>query len=183
MVSLVREMYVADMNKMSVEDALGRKSIREPDVPKQLPAKEFTELSIDVAQFLEQNMGYKLVTARHVAENALLLVNHPLAIQEQPTLQPANNKFEVAAIRAKNGRVQCTVNTNFVSCNCPSYKFNNICKHSIAVAQLKGCLEMHLKYVHKKSRARFPKTALAEANVDKQRAGKKGGRNKFLINF
>ena len=59
-----REKYVADMNKLSVEDALGRKSIREPDITKQPPAKESTELSIDVAQFLKQNMGYKLVTAK-----------------------------------------------------------------------------------------------------------------------
>ena len=85
-----REKYVSDMNKMSVEDAMNGKCIREPDVqPQQLPEKEFTELSVDVARFLEQNMRYKTVS---------------------------------------------TVNTNFVSCNCPSYKFDNICRHSIAVA-------------------------------------------------
>ena len=174
-----REKYVSDMNKMSVEDAMNGKCIREPDVqPQQLPEKEFTELSVDVARFLDQNMRYKTVTARHVAESALLLLNHPFAIKEQPTLQPTSNKFDVAAIHAKNGRVQCTVNTNFVSCNCPSYKFDNICKHSIAVAQLKECLEEHLNFVVQKSKSKFSKSALAEAYVDKQRAGKKGGRNK-----
>ena len=173
-----REKYVADMNKISVEEALEGKRISEPNIPAQLPEKEFSEFSVDVAKFLEQNMEYKSVTAKHVAENALLLVNHPLAIQEQPTLHPTSNKVEVAAVHAKNGRVQCTVNTNFVSCNCPSYKFDNICKHSIAVAQLKGFLEKHLNHVAKKSGPRCTKAALAEANVDKQRAGKKGGRNK-----
>lgn len=64
------------------------------------------------------------------------------------------------------------MNTNFVSCNCPSYKFDSICKHSIAVAQLKGFLEKHLNHVTKKSGPRCTKTALAESNVDKQRAGK-----------
>ena len=118
------------------------KCIREPDVqPQQLPKKEFTKLSVDVAHFPEQNMRYKTVTARHVAESALLLLNHPFAIKEQPTLQPTSNKFEVAAIHAKNGRVQCTVNTNFVSCNCPRYKFDNTCTHSIAVPQFRECLE------------------------------------------
>ena len=173
-----REKYVADVNKISVEEALKGKRINKPNIPTQVPEKEFSEFSVDVSKFLEQNMGYKAVTAKHVAENALLLVNHPLAIQEQPTLQSTSKKVEVAAIHAKNGRVQCTVNTNFVSCNCPSYKFDSICKHSIAVAQLKGFLEKHLNHVTKKSGPKFTKAALAEANVDKQRAGKKGGRNK-----
>ena len=36
------------MNKMSVEEAMNGKCIREPDVqPQQLPEKEFTELSVD----------------------------------------------------------------------------------------------------------------------------------------
>ena len=174
-----REKYVSDMNKMSLEEAMNGKCISEPDVqPQQLPKKEFTELSVDVTRFLEQNMIYKTVTARHVAESVLLLLNHPFAIKEQPTSQPTSNKFEVTAIHVKNGRVQCTGNTNFVSCNCPSYKFDNICKHSIAVALFKECLEEHLNFVAQKSKSKFPKSALAEAYVDKQRAGKKGGRNK-----
>jgi len=71
------------------------KCIREPDVrPQQLLEKEFTELSVDVARFPEQNMRYKTITARHVAESALLLLNHPFAIKEQPTLQPTSNKFK-----------------------------------------------------------------------------------------
>ena len=179
-----REKYVSDMNKMSVEEAMNGKCISEPDVqPQQLPKKEFTELSVDVAHFLEQNMIYKTVTARHVAESALLLLNYPFAIKEQPISQPTSNKFEVAAIHAKNGRVQCTVtgNTNFVSCNCPSYKFDNICKHSIAVAQFKECLEEHLNFVVQKSKSKFPKSALAEAYVDKQRAGKREAEIKINI--
>lgn len=173
-----REKYVADLNKISIEEALDGKSIREPNIPSQLPEKEFFELSVDVPKFLEQHLGYKSVTAKHVAENALLLLNHPLAIQEQPTLNASSNKVEVAAVHAKNGRVQCTVNTNFVSCNCPSYKFDSICKHSIAVAQSKGLLEKHMDHIERKCGSRCTKTALAEANVDKKKAGKKGGRNK-----
>ncbi|CAH3193680.1 unnamed protein product, partial [Porites evermanni] len=126
-------------------------------------------------------MRYKTVTARHVVESALLLLNHPFAIKEQracqPTLQPTSNKFKVAAIHGKNGRVQCTVNTNFVSCNCPSYKFDNICKHSIAVPQLKECLEEHLNFVMQKSKV--PKEC-REKGTQKYKqifAGKKGRRN------
>ncbi|XP_078366052.1 uncharacterized protein LOC144650257 [Oculina patagonica] len=132
-----REKYVVDLNKISIEEALDGKSIPESNIPSQLPEKELVELSVDVPTFLEQHLGYKSATAKHVAENALLLLNHPLAIREQPTLNPTSNKVEVAAVHAKNGRVQCTVNTHFVSCNCPSYKFDSICKHSIAVTQLK----------------------------------------------
>lgn len=101
---------------------------------------------------------------------------HPGAAN--PAFYYCSNKVEVAAVHAKNGRVQCTVNTNFVSCNCPSSKFDSICKHSIAVAQLKGFLEKHLNHVTKKAGPRRTKAALAEANVDKQRAGNKGGRSK-----
>jgi len=43
---------------------------------------------------------------------------------------------------------------------------------------LKGFLEKHLNHVAKKSGPRCAKTALVESNVDKQRAGEKGGRNK-----
>ena len=86
-----REKYALDMNEMSVEEAMNGKCIREPDVqPQQLPEKEFTKLSVDVAHFLEQNMRYKTVTARHVAESVLLLLNHPFAIKEQRACVSAN---------------------------------------------------------------------------------------------
>ena len=50
-----QEKYVSEMNKMSVEEAMNGKCIREPDVqPQQLPEREFTELSVDVARFLEK---------------------------------------------------------------------------------------------------------------------------------
>lgn len=65
-----------------MEEALEGKRLAEPNIPTALPEKEFSEFSVDVAEFLEQNMGYKSVTTKHVAENALLLVNHPYAIQE-----------------------------------------------------------------------------------------------------
>ena len=165
-----RKKYIADVNKMSVEKAIKGKCISEPQVPSNSPPREFADLSFKVAKFLEVNIGYKAVTARHVAESALLLLNHPLAIQSQPILQPASNKIEVAAIHTRNGRVQCTVNPNFVSCNCNC---------AIAVAQMKGCLEKHMKYLEKKTRSRFSKFSLAEANVDKQKVGKNGGRNKY----
>lgn len=59
-----REKYVADMNKISLEEALEGKRISEPNIPTQQPEKEFSEFSVDVAKFLEQNMGYKSVTAK-----------------------------------------------------------------------------------------------------------------------
>ena len=43
---------------------------------------------------------------------------------------------------------------------------------------MKECLEEHLNFVVQKSKSKFSKSVLAEAYVDKQRAGKKGGRNK-----
>ena len=99
---------------------------------------------------------------RHVAispveDGALTLLNCPsvpglfLAIQKQPTLdeKKAQVKFEVASKSAKYGRVECTVHASHVSCRCPSFKSDKVCKHAVAVAEKSGILRQHLGYICK----------------------------------
>ena len=71
------------------------------------------------------------------------------------------------------------VNKSYVSCRCPSFKFDSVCKHSIAVADKVGILEQHIQFISKPSAKKSPRSALVEANVNKEVAGKKGGKNKY----
>lgn len=63
-----------------------------------------------------------------------------------------------------------------MSCRCASYKYDSVCKHSIAVAGKVRILEQHLKQITKASRIpRYGRrSSLVEANVNKNVAGKKG---------
>ena len=59
------------------------------------------------------------------------------------------NKFEVASNSAKHGRVECAVHANHVSCRCPSFKADKVCKHSVAVAEKNEMLGKHLEQICK----------------------------------
>ena len=62
---------------------------------------------------------------------------------------------------------------------CGRYKYDNICKHSLAVAAFKSILAAHLDFIRGKSRKDHNRTALAEHDVCKETAGKKGGKKKY----
>ena len=112
---------------------------------------------------------------------AVRLLNLPSAIQQKATLQsqPRNTIYEVASRDAKNGNLLCTVLKDHVKCRCPSFMYDSVCMHSIAVAQRADILEAHVRFVvSAASHQAKSKTALAEANVNKGIAGKKGSRNK-----
>lgn len=111
-----------------------------------------------------------------------MLLNCPSAIQKQPTLdeKKAQANFEVASKSAKHRRVECTVHASHVSCRCPSFKSDKVCKHAIVVAEKSGILRQHLEHICKdQGQKRASRTALAEAFLNKSVAGKKGSTNKF----
>ena len=178
-----REDYVAKFNAMSVDDAIQGKEIRvAQDQEGDTTGEEYKELSIDVAAALKEHKHCKDEVIDAVIHGALTLLNHPSAIQQKPTLHPSKtNKYQVASMEAKNKEVECTVNKSYryVSCRCPSFKFDSVCKHSIAVAEKVGILEQHIQFISKPSTKAGPRSALAEANVNKEVAGKKGGKNKY----
>ena len=178
-----RENYIAKFNAMSVEDALQGKEIRVAhDLQAGTKCSEYKELSVDAASILKERKRCKDEVVRAVIEGALALLNFPAAIQQEATLDPSKaNKYEVASREARNGEVECTINKSYVSCRCPSFKFGSVCKHSIAVAEKIGILDQHLQFISKASNAKSAgaRSTLAEANVNKEVAGKKGARNKY----
>lgn len=137
--------------------------------------EDFKELSAEVSSFLVQKFDYVMEIAPAV------LLNSPAGIQKQATLdQNRVVKYKVASKAAKHGRIECTANKNHVSCRCSSFKADRVCKHSIAVAEKVGMLNEHLKFIGKNSDGRkCSRSALAEANIDKKVAGKKGSTNKY----
>lgn len=118
-----RNEYIQKFNSMTVDDVLKGKGIsihEESDCPK---ITEFKDLSEDVTKFLEEKTSYKEELAGTVKDGALVLLNSPSAIQQQPTLDPKKvRKFDVASRTSKHGRVECTVNQQHVTCQCPNFK-------------------------------------------------------------
>ena len=166
----VRKEYIRKFNLMSVDEALRKKTINVNTAEGAPSIEEFKELSVEVSTFLVQRLSYEVEVARAVEDDgALMLINSPAGIQKQPTLhQSRAAKYEVAFKAAKHGRIECTVNKSHISCKCPSFKADQVCKHSVAVAEKCGMLVEHLQFIGKGTgRAQCSCTALAEAHVDK----------------
>ena len=171
-----RNEYITKFNLMSVDDDQAKKTISLTNTIVETN-REFRGLSEDLRNILVSKKGYKEEVARAVEEGALMLLNCPSAIQKQPTLdeKKAQVKFEVASKSAKYGRVECTVHASHVSCRCPSFKADKVCKHAVAVAEESGILRQHLGHICKnQGQQAASRTALAEAFVNKSVAGKKG---------
>ena len=83
----------------------------------------------------------------------------------------------MAAKNCKRGMYKCTVFGDHVNCSCQCYKYNNLCKHSICVAEMAGILKEHLQHLKKFPRRRAPsRSGLVEPPKDAHR--KKGGSHK-----
>ena len=75
--------------------------------------------------------------------------------------------------------MQVSVYRDHATCVCGRYKYDKVCKHSLAVASFKAIMTDHLNFIRKKSSKVSKRTALAEHDVQKATAGKKGGKNKY----
>ena len=75
--------------------------------------------------------------------------------------------------------MQVSVYRDHATCVCGWYKYDKVCKHSLAVASFKAIMTDHLNFIRKKSSKVSIRTALAEHDVQKATAGKKGGKNKY----
>lgn len=176
-----REDYTAKFNAMSVDDTLQGKVIRViDDRQAHTDCNEYKELSVDAVAILKKKKQCKDEVVKAAVEGALALLNLPAAIQQKSTLDQAKaKKYQVASLDAKHKEVECTVNKSYVSCRCPSFKFDSVCKHSIAVAEKVGILDQHLQFIVSKAPNAGSRSTLAEAHVNKEVAGKKGVVNKY----
>lgn len=76
------------------------------------------------------------------------LVNSPYVIQRQPSLTKTSKvEFLVVLKATKGGSYCCTLNKTNVTCVCNSYKYDSVCKHSIAVSVRENILESHLQNI------------------------------------
>lgn len=173
-----RDEYVKKVNAMSVQDMLKGKrvSVGTADKTSTCSDREFQELSFDAGKVLREKDVCPEEAITAVIEGAVSLLNLPAAIQQKATLDAykATNTIEVASKDAKNGKVECTANKDHVKGRCHSFKYDSVCKHSIAVAKRVGMLEEHIRFITKGSNKKGQRSALAEANVNKAVAGKKG---------
>ncbi|PIK57067.1 hypothetical protein BSL78_06007 [Apostichopus japonicus] len=176
-----RELFIKQFHEMSIESAFAKKPLRIHNLPIS-ERQEFLDLSIDLVKKLTEEFSYSLETASEIYHSALKLVNTPTAVQKKTSLDPIlNKKYEVATIHRKHGRVECIANKDHISCRCGCFKFDGICKHSIAVAELEGILQKHLINIKKKRGSKRSRTELLEGNIDKEYAGKKGQEIKIDI--
>lgn len=129
---------------------------------------------------LVNSHGYSKENENALNEEVLRLLNHPSAIQRKASLQTGDvHQFEVASAGSKHRTVQVSVYSDHATCVCGRYKHDSICKHSLAVAALKSILSAHLDFIRKKSKKVHSRMALAEHDVRKETAGKKGGKHKY----
>lgn len=172
-----RKKYVQKFNNMSVEDAMKGKIIKIAEVPDMEPS-EFKEFSLDVTTFLQSLKSWTTGLVSTIVTEAEILLNVKDAVQVMPSLTPdSRKKFLVAAKDCKKGMYECSVYIDHVTCTCPCYKFQTLCKHSICVAEISGILKQHLEYLKKSPRRTAPsKSNLIEPT--KQAPGKKGGSHK-----
>ena len=176
----MRETYVLGVQKLSLQDVYNQKDVPWPELETIDIDAEFRPLGDDIVTELVDRHGYSNESAKTLEKEVLYLLNHPTAIQRKASLQTEGVvQFEVASTGAKNGTVQVSVYRDHATCVCGRYKYDKICKHSLAVAASKAILTEHLNFVRSKSGQVRKRTALAEHDVQKATAGKKGGRNKY----
>ena len=137
---------------------------------------EFVYVPSKVQEQLKETKGYSDELTEGFIHQVTALVNSPHAIQRQPTLTEATKvKFFVASKNAKGGYYCCTLHKTHVTCACNSYKYDSVCKHSIAVAVKENVVESHLQNI--KQSKRGSRASLVQP-TDDNCAGKKGNRNK-----
>ena len=157
----MRETYVPGVQKLSLQDVYNQKDVPWPEFETIDIDAEFRPLGDDIATELVDRHGYSNESAKTLEKEVLYLLNHPTAIQRKASLQTEGVvQFEVASTGAKNGTVQVSVYRDHATCVCGRYL-------------------RHLNFVRSKSGQVHKRTALAEHDVQKATAGKKGGRNKY----
>ena len=178
----MRKDYVLGIQKLSINNIFQQKDVPWPSF-ESLFANETTEfrsLDEEIVEELVNSHGYSKENTEALEKEVLYLLNHPAAIQRKARLQTGGTvQFEVASVSSKNGTVQVSVYNDHATCVCGRFKHDSICKHSLAVASLMSIRRVYLNFIRKKARKGNSKMALAEYEVRKETAGKKGGKNKY----
>ena len=176
-----RAHYISKFNELSVEDVAQGKTI--PEIKEQHgdhESLEFKELpEDDINSLYDTTLSAGLI--KTIVKGAEQLLNNPNSVQRMPTLtsDPTRKKYLVAGANSKTGMHECIVHKDHVTCNCQSFKYNSLCKHSLCVAQTVDRLKQHVDYVVVRlSTSKKSRTGLVVPA--KSAVGKKGGRTRML---
>ena len=173
-----RHQYLKGFNTLTIEDVVAKRKIAIKHNPQPVEPTEWQEFP-NVISTLYSIKELTDGLIRTIIKEAERLLNSPDAIKSVPSLNPVRNrtKYFVAAKDCKKQMYECTVHRDHVSCTCPSYKYNALCKHGLCVANKEGILKEHIDFLLKSPRRAKPvKSGLVEP--EKNAAGKKGGAHK-----
>ena len=174
-----RAEYALKFNKLTIEDVMKEKPIvvaARRDVEDQ-EVYEWKEFSDDIKALFDIE-GLSVDLMKGIVKEAENLLNTRDAIQRMPSLDVGGIcKYLVASSSCRKKMYECTVYRDHVTCNCPCYKFNTLCKHSLCVAENSKLLNVHIEHFRKTSRRLKPsKSGLVVP--EKVAPGKKGGANR-----
>lgn len=123
---------------MSLEDAFKGKTILISYLPDD-EQPEFKEFSEDVVGSLQSLKSWRDGLVETIVKDAEALLNCKDAVQAMPSITATSKKkYLVGAGNCKKGMYECTVHSDHITCTCPCYKYNNLCKHSLCVAEKAG---------------------------------------------
>ena len=174
-----RAHYISKFNELNVEDVAQGKTI--PEIKEQhghQESLEFKELpEDDISSLFDTTLSKGLVET--IVKAAEQLLNNPNSVQRMPTItsHPTPRKYLVAGANSKTKMYECIVHKDHVTCNCPCFKYNSLCKRSLCVAQTVGMLKKHADHVAVRlSTSKKSRTGLVV--LVKNAVGKKGGTHK-----
>lgn len=174
-----RAHYISKFNELSIEQVIQGKTI--PKITEQHDNQEILEFKElpedDISSLYDTTLSKGLIET--IIKGTEQLMNSPNSVQRMPTITsaPTPEKYLVAAVNRKTGMYECLVHRDHVTCNCPCFKYNALCKHSLCVAQTVGLLKEHVDYVVVKLSTSGKSRSGLVVPV-KDAAGKKGATHK-----
>ncbi len=166
--------YTKKFGELTVQDIFAGKEIKISAMEEDDDSQQF---SFDLQQELVRSLKLKEDLAKVIYTESVKLLKSSTAVQLKPSLGDEKVKYLVAAKQCKKGMYECTVNKNHVTCSCGAYKYNNVCKHSLVVAEKNKLLRQHLDFVAKSPRLAKPLPS-GLVTPAPEASGRKGGRFK-----
>ena len=174
-----RNEYAAQFGKLTVRDIFAQKPIQLPEASGQESPLETQQFSFDLKRELTAHLGISKELASVIHNETEKLLNNTGAVQRKPKLVDGKVKYLVAGKQCKIGMYECTIHNDHVACTCQAYRYDNVCKHSLVVANKAGILREHLGFVTG-SHLHWNPLRSGLNDPAPEASGKKGGRNKNM---
>ena len=172
-----RAQYVDRFNALTLDEVNSKKIIILPPPVGAVPTFPIPDsFGPDFREKLQKAADVSSDVADTIIFEAEILLKTPTATSEMPSMSPNTaKKFLVASKVCKQGFYTCTLYRDHVCCDCPGFKYQTICKHSLCVSLQNDITTMQLNFVSKKKTKKQRSKLL---NPSRETAGKKGGKHK-----